>query len=211
MTVHGVCLAGHGSTVEALNRSTWQQWLGSVEAGLERLASDCATIHLAGFSTGGTLALMAAHRALDRVASLALMAVPLWLPLHARTSLRLLRQGGVALLLSRTPRRLHDGLLELTRLAVAPMDRAYPLRASISLEELTRLALAIAPFVHRPALLLHSRRDPVVPFACSGALLSRLPDARRVPLERSGHVITTDVERDVVAQRVGDFFLRVVA
>jgi len=211
MTVHAVQLAGHASTLEALDRTGWPQWLASVQAGLERLVTCCETVHVVGFSAGGALALVTAQREPRRVASLALLATPLWLGPGSRAPLQLLHRSGLPDALGRLPARLRDGVLDLCSGVLVPAKRAKLLRASISLEQLTGLAFDVAPYVRCPAIVLHSRRDPVIPFACSDALIRRLPRGRRVVLEQSGHLLPDDVERDEVARQVGDFLLRVVA
>lgn len=211
MTVHAIQLAGHGGTLEALDRTGWPQWLSSVTAGLERLSTLCSEVHLVGFSAGGALSLVCAQREPRRIASLALLATPLWLGPGSRGPLRLLRRSGLPAALQRLPAPLRDGALDLASGVLVPARRARLLRASVSLEELTGLAYDVAPYVRCPALVLHSRRDPVIPFACSAALVERLPRASRVALQRSGHLLPDDVDRDEVARRVGDFLLRVVA
>jgi carboxylesterase len=211
MTVHAVQLAGHGGTLTQLDSTGWPQWLRSVQDGLERLAARCAEVHLVGFSAGGALSLVCAQREPRRIASLALLATPLWLGPGSRAPLRLLRRSGIPAALQRLPTALRDGLLDLASGVLVPAGRARLLRASVSLEQLTGLAYDAAPFVRCPALVLHALRDPVVPYACSAALVRRLPRARRVTLRRGGHVIVDDVARDEVARQVGDFLLPVVA
>jgi carboxylesterase len=56
-TVLGVRLAGHGTTVDEFARSTAEQWIGSVDVGLEQLKRSCSTMFAIGISMGGTLAL----------------------------------------------------------------------------------------------------------------------------------------------------------
>ena len=56
-TVLGVCLAGHCTTVEALEQTTWPDWYEAVEDGVKALHSHCRHIYIAGQSMGGLLAI----------------------------------------------------------------------------------------------------------------------------------------------------------
>src|SRR5262249_35410369 len=62
--------------------------------------------------------------------------------------------------------------------------------------------------VRAPALFAHSRRDHTVPFACLDAITRGVATPRNqlrtLVLERSHHVITLDVERELVFRAVAD-------
>jgi carboxylesterase len=45
-------LPGHGTTWQELNRSTWQDWYGTVNISLADLRSRCSMVFLAGLSMG---------------------------------------------------------------------------------------------------------------------------------------------------------------
>ncbi len=59
-TVLGVCLAGHCTTAEALEQTTWPDWYEAVEEGVKELHRHCRHIYIAGQSMGGLLAIKAA-------------------------------------------------------------------------------------------------------------------------------------------------------
>ena len=59
-TVLGVRLAGHGTTVEELEQTTWPDWYEAVEEGVKELHRHCRHIYIAGQSMGGLLAVKAA-------------------------------------------------------------------------------------------------------------------------------------------------------
>lgn len=55
-------LAGHGTNLEDMAASTYEDWIQSIEEGLAKLKETCDTIIMSGLSMGGTLTLyMAAH------------------------------------------------------------------------------------------------------------------------------------------------------
>ncbi len=206
-TALGARLAGHDGTAEALEPSRWPDWLRSAEEGLAELVQRCgAPVHLAGFSLGGALSLLLAARHPERVRSLALLAAPLWLPFFYRWPVRLLARTGLHGFRKLVRGDLRDSLQRRAHVEAG----AYPFAATLSLLEL--LEHEVRPVVERvqcPALILHSRRDHTVPFACSGELLRRLPRARRVTLTRSFHVLPLDVEREQVAAEVIRFYATV--
>ena len=59
-TVLGVRLAGHGTTVEELEQTVWQDWYKAVDEGVKELHKTCDHIYVAGQSMGGLLAIKAA-------------------------------------------------------------------------------------------------------------------------------------------------------
>ena len=85
-----------------------------------------------------------------------------------------------------------------------------PLPALLSLLELRRLVRRELPRVTQPALILHGRHDHNAP-PSNIELLRRRLGSRSIEahvLERSWHVITEDVERDLVARLTIDFLAR---
>lgn len=71
-TVRGVQLPGHTGSLEALQGVTWRDWYAALEADFTLMRARCARLVLVGFSLGGALALLLAHRRLcDSVVALA--------------------------------------------------------------------------------------------------------------------------------------------
>ena len=52
LTVLGVRLAGHATQLEDLIRTRWQDWMASVEDGINLLHDSCEHIFFAGLSLG---------------------------------------------------------------------------------------------------------------------------------------------------------------
>jgi len=205
-------LAGHETTLAELARCHWTDWLASANDALAALAADVERVVVGGMSMGALLAFRLAVTHPDAVAAVVSMAAPLdlggraspWLPWLARLPAATLRR---AMIPKRNGRDISDP-------DARARSRAYdkmPLPAVLQLFALQRAVVAELPRVTQPALLLHGRNDHTAPFA-NLAMLQTLLGSRDVEthvLERSWHVVTEDVERELVGRLVGDFVERV--
>jgi carboxylesterase len=189
----GPLLPGHGTSVAQLARTTHAEWIDAVVSAFDALAATHVRVYVLGLSLGGLLALeLCARRA---VSGALVLAAPL--------GLGWVRAGAVRALapfVHAVPRRAYfaDPLVALE------LDHSYrqmPLRAVRELMKLQRLVRASLPAVRTPLRLLYSRSDPTVSFADAERLrrLARLADVRIQYLERSGHILTRDVDREFVA------------
>ena len=81
-----------------------------------------------------------------------------------------------------------------------------------ALNQLLDLQDHIAPLlgeVQGPALVAHARQDHTIPFACHAPLVAALQGpVEALVLDRSFHVISLDVEREFLFQRISRFFLQ---
>jgi carboxylesterase len=204
-------LAGHGTEVADLARTTWRDWLASAEAALDALRAEVPRVAIAGLSMGGLLTLVLAAKRPADVAALVLAAPALrltdrrlgLLPWAARIPAIRRRLGLI-------PKR---GGRDIADAEVRRTSRAYdavPLDALLSLLALRREARRALPRVTQPVLLLQGRLDRTVP-ASVAALVRRHLASRQLEvamLDRSAHVLTEDVERDRVGALVVDFLTR---
>ncbi|MFN2505212.1 MAG: alpha/beta hydrolase, partial [Acidimicrobiales bacterium] len=55
-TVEAPLLPGHGTTVDELERTDWEDWLGAARAAYRDLVGSCRRVVVAGLSMGGSLA-----------------------------------------------------------------------------------------------------------------------------------------------------------
>ncbi len=200
-TVAGVLLAGHGRDAATFQATGWPEWYRSAEGEFRNLRASCGPLFLVGFSMGGLLALRLAILHPADVRAVALLATPLFADgRKARLAAILLRlpglKGGIARTArkraGRTPPPLHR-------------DLTYPQASFAQLKGILRRE---AVHMRRPALILHSKRDPSVPWE-NALFLHRLvssPRKRLLILSRSLHVLPLDEERDLVAEEILGFF-----
>jgi carboxylesterase len=206
-TVLGVRLAGHGTRIEDMNRVTWQDWSNSVLDGWNLLQPQVDKIFLIGLSMGGVLALY--HASFLPASGVVGLSTPY--QIEPSLELRLLP------LLSRLIPYVNKGASDWQD-PTAPeshfsYDR-YPTRAIIQLTRLLEAMRESLPRVTIPALLMHSKKDLGVIPQNLDRIYSRLgtPEAlkRKIYLENSGHVITRDLDKDLVFESTHDFIQQVL-
>jgi carboxylesterase len=212
--VDGPELAGHSGMTGALAATGWPEWLATVEAAFDALRARCDRVGVVGMSLGGLLALELARRRGSQIAALAVLSAPLTLGRAALAFDRVLRRLPPWARRAALPKLAGSDISDpemRRRNAIAQGRAGMPLGALHSLIELgarLRAPGALAE-VRAPTLLMHSRQDHTVPFACLSEIAGRLgaPIVRTQALDRSFHVITLDVEREQVFRAVGDHLL----
>jgi len=206
--VRAVRLAGHATAVTDLARTGWRDWLTSVDEGLSMLAEDVPHVAVAGMSLGALLALHLAATRPDAVSALVLCGTPLrlgdgrvrWLPALARIP-------WVARRWATIPKSNGVDIGDAAARATSERYSVMPLPALLELLRLQGLVRGELGRVTQPALLLHGRHDRSAPVANVDLLRAGLA-SRRIDvhvLERSGHVVTLDYDRDEVGRLAAAF------
>jgi carboxylesterase len=203
-TVDLPLLPGHGTTVDEMVPTRWDDWSGGAEDAYRALATRCDKVVVAGLSMGGTLSCWLAERH-PEIAGIAVINPIIDPPAAEFTEgIRSLVEAGTEVI---------DGIgSDIAKQGAT--EAAYPqtpLAAALSLfvgveEVLPRLGAIVCP-----ALLLSSRQDHVVDPG-SGDVLERTVGGpiERVYLERSFHVATLDWDAPLVEERVVGFADRVL-
>lgn len=205
-TVLGVRLAGHGTRVQDLARMQWVDWLASVEDGYQLLESHTKDIFVIGLSMGGVLSLTMAAR--YPVSGLVAMAAPHHLPPDPRLPF-------LPLIAVFQPYRA-KGAPQWFDMEAYQHHVSYPAdptKGYLQLRALLEEMRSGLPEVHCPAKLIYSRNDPTVT-AAEGhmeAIYSALgsQEKEKMWVENSGHILTSDQEREHVWQAVDEFIKRV--
>ncbi|HZS13493.1 MAG TPA: alpha/beta fold hydrolase [Candidatus Dormibacteraeota bacterium] len=204
----GPAMAGHATTPEDLERTTWRDWAASAQRALDELAGECEHVVVAGQSMGGTMALhLAAHD--DRIRAVATQAAPVWL---SDWRLRLL------------PLAKHVVRWDVSDPADVDLYwpeavhelHSYGRRPTRAIRQLDLFVGAVRrelPLVRQPVLVLHGGRDRVIdPRNAAdierGLVCSAHVERHMYP--RSGHGMSVDVDRDDINQRVLEWFDRFV-
>ena len=196
-TILGVRLPGHGTVVQDMEPTGWRHWYGSAVDGWHLLNGLCKEISVVGLSMGGLLALkLAADYPVHRLAALS---TPIFLANRKIPFLPLYR-----LFRRFVPkkRRTYD----LEPHYSAGYDQT-PLASLASLLDLIGSVKADLNHIHCPTLLVQSRREHTVRPESASFIFEHLgsTDKKLLWLEKSGHVVTLDSEREIVFQKISEF------
>ncbi len=195
-TTLGIRLPGHGTQVDDLRRPAWRDWLTTVEDGLNLLRGLSDRIYIAGLSMGGVLTLIAANR--YQVHGVAALSTPYGLTGDWRV--HFMRPLSLFVPKFKKPAAVGNR---------AETSYAYFVPHAIAeAAELAKLMQERLPKINIPVLLIQSRGDKVIEPNALDLLSERIHTPRNETfwLERSGHVITLDQEREIVYRKVADFF-----
>lgn len=199
-------LPGHGTSPEDLERTSWTEWYAAVEHAVSTLGVSSRRVFGVGLSTGGALLLRFAALHPHGLAALATLSTPF-------------RLDGLARLYSfahgtRLDRAIRFWPKPLRDIRDREARRSYPCYSRLPLRSVGELRALLDDLrprlgaVRTPLLVVHSRRDHTVSSRNAERLLAAVssPVREKLLLTRSFHVVSVDVERDVVADAVSRFF-----
>jgi len=198
-TVRGVQLAGHGTCPEDLARTTYRDWVASADRAIDELRGRCRQVWAIGLSLGGLISLhLAANQRVDGVIALA---PPILTPSRLVPFARF-----IALFKPYTLKGLAN-LHDPVALAEHADYTRFPTRAVAQLYALIRQTQRDLPRITQPLLLIHARQDEVEALDGADTIWQRVNSSRkeRVVLERGGHIITEDYDKDVAFARIDAF------
>lgn len=203
-TVDLPLLPGHGTSIDDMIATGWDDWSGAAEAAYAALAARCDAVVVAGLSMGGSLtAWLAAHH--PEIAGIVCVN-----PLAVRSQA----------VVDFARESLDSGVDRIPAIAGDVADpegreKAYdatPLGPLLSLQEGVGALEALLGDITCPLLLLTAPQDHVVPPTDSDALaLAVSGPVERVTLERSYHVATLDYDKDLIAERAIAFARKVTS
>jgi carboxylesterase len=197
-------LPGHGTCVEDMLPTRFEDWAAAVDTAYQSLAARCNRVAVAGLSMGGTLALWLAERHVE-IAGLVLVN-PLVEP-PAESFLEML-QASLDQGLDRIPGIGED--IAKPGVSEGSYDTT-PIAALVSLMKAAGDVAARLGEVVCPVLLLSSRQDHVVPPSQGDLVVDRVAGpVERVFLERSYHVATLDFDQVEIEQRAVAFASKIL-
>jgi carboxylesterase len=208
--VHGLRLPGHGTRIEDLDATRWTDWADAVEDAFDAMRLSCKHVAVVGLSLGGLLSLHLASKR-PEVAAVATLAAPLWLEgLSARVA-AWAASGALdrfASFLRVLPKIGGSDIADPEMKARQYGYTAIPVKALGELARFMTVVEGELDKITQPVLVVHAKHDHTAPVACAAKIAERTRAVRTRILERSHHVISNDVERDIVAAEVIHFLKR---
>lgn len=201
LTVAAPILAGHATTIFALDETTWRDWLASARQALAWLDARCDRVHFVGLSMGGLLTILLAEaRPPSQSGGVVLLAPAFTVGLWQRTALHLLGRLGWPDYLGKSDPRLPGGIQP-------PCYHAMPLRATIQLLELVDVVHRRGVAWTLPTLMLHGSRDLTIPCTEAMARGRRIlgPTARIQTVDGAGHLLPRTSQGPRVVGEVVEF------
>ncbi|MEW6270842.1 MAG: alpha/beta fold hydrolase [Thermodesulfobacteriota bacterium] len=211
--VLGVRLPGHGAADDG-EANDWPAWEAAVEDAFGELCGlvPDAPKAVAGLSMGALLALELARQH-PEVAAVAALSPAMTLPRPLRAMLwfaaRTLGDRGRGRILPKGVSDIRDPAVRATH----PKSAPFRVAAVLSFNQLRVAVRGRVGAVEQPLLIVHSRLDRTCPVAGARWLARRVGsrDVELVVLERSGHVIPVDLEREHATELVLAFLDRTLA
>lgn len=205
-TVLAPRLFGHATSPEAMGRARWQDWLASVEDGMNLLRGCTDRQIVMGLSMGGVLTLLAAAR-YDFTAAVA-FSTPSTLSNDPRSFLLPLI-GWLNLHISK-------GKPDWRNAEAARDHMDYPYYSSRAIVELTHLIKVMRQELDQitiPVLLVQSKQDTTIPADSMDRLFQKIAstDKSKFWVENSGHVIIREPEREKIFIEIKSFLQRILA
>lgn len=199
-TVVGTRLKGHGETPAAMAQTTAEDWIRSLEEGLQTLQARCKVVFMAGLSMGGCLTLYLAAKYPEAFKAIA--------PINACISFNSPNFAALAFDVDApaTIPGLGSDVKDPAVKEIVYADVPVPtIRQIYALMAVTRDML---PRITAPALVLVSPEDHVVPPENSNEILRCIGSSRRemVLLKNSYHVATIDHDKDLINESIRRFF-----
>jgi len=192
ITARGVRLEGHGTSVEDMSQTRYQDWIASAEEGLRELSQKCDKVFVSGLSMGGTITMYLAHGYPELVSGI--------IPICAPIEMRGLKMSLVPLLkhLIKTVPGVSNHIKDPAAYEVA--YERMPLKSIHELIRLTARVRELLPEITRPALVFASREDKVVPPENARHIKANLGSNQKelLWLENSYHVATLDYDREYI-------------
>lgn len=191
--------------MDEFDRSRAGDWIEYARAEYESMASSFRAVGLGGLSMGGALAAIVAADA-PRLPALVLLAPYLGMPRSLAAAARLHRVWGplAGQFKAQSDLSIYDPDERGKNLAYGVTTA----RAIRQLLEVTRVARKSLASITAPTLILQSRNDNRVSRSIAEYAYRTIPAAekRLEFVERGGHVLTVDHDREIVLARARDWF-----
>jgi len=202
-TVLAVRLSGHGTTPEDMAKTDWRNWYDSVCDGYDLLRGACEKISVVGLSMGALLAMwLSLDCFVDKVVSLS---APIFISSERNLQLLPPLESSQGRYMTKRRRKLPD-LPERCNVFYHKM----PLVCVHELLDCIEQVKAALPKVDRPLLIVQSGNDHTVQAASGKYIYEHAGSAKKelLQLEKSGHLVTLDIERNKVFAKIAEFLAK---
>lgn len=199
-------LAGHATSVKDITRSSWEDWVASVEDGLNLLKGCTDKQVVMGLSMGGVLALIAAARFAPT--GVVTFSAPCSLPGDPRAKYLPVLKYFI--------RKVEKGKPDWHN-PDAARDHVdypyYPTPAILELNKLIEVMRSELQEVNVPTLFVQSRQDYGIPAESMDTLYANIRSTEKTKfwVENSGHVIIREPEREIIFLEVKKFLNRMLS
>jgi carboxylesterase len=197
-------LPGHGTSVDDMLSTSWDDWSAAAEAAYQDLASRCDKVAVAGLSMGGSLTVWLATRH-PEIVGIVCVNPAMQVAEEMVAALEQLVEAGEETIPSIGGDIAHPDSDEIAY-------DAAPLRPLLSLAEATARFGPQLNQVACPVLIMTSPQDHVVPPTDSDVLAAGVTGpVERITLERSYHVATLDYDGELITTEAVAFVDRLMA
>lgn len=208
---YGILLPGHGSTPRELKKTTKEDWYNSAEKELIRMKKEYKSVYIAGFSIGSAIAIKLAAN--HQVEGIALLSPAVYLRKKGMNMLSVERQIKFlnaflfySYIKKQHPPDIKDPSVDENN----PFYEFYPVNTLKHLIDTMKEARELLPKINCPILVIQSKGD--IDLSEKGPEYiyknAASTDKKVVWLERSGHIITLDYDRDRVNEEVYRFIAK---
>jgi carboxylesterase len=197
-------LPGHGTDVRDLARTRWSDWARAAADELTLATQGGEPAIVAGLSLGSLLAAHVTANAPERVAALILLANAAWLAAPSSWALAAFDRFGIDdFWMPKVTSDIADPVARKNHLTYG----AQPVHAAISVQRGGAIVREQLPRIRCPVLIAHGARDRVCPVSNARRVAELIgsADKRVVILPRSRHIITRDLERQLLRSELRAF------
>jgi carboxylesterase len=202
--VLGPRLAGHGTSPDDMETTTYLDWLASAEEAFTKLVGRGLPVFVTGLSMGGMLTLWLAARHAEKVKAA--------IPINAVAGVQ---DGALAGLIMdpAAPKRIPGIGSDIKAAGVTEL--AYAEAPVACLRDVYLAQAATGDMLHNircPLLVIQSREDHVVMPANGHRIVQKVgsSDVRLLWLDNSYHVATLDNDKELIVERTGAFIREIL-
>lgn len=205
MAVDVPLLPGHGTSIDELNETTWDDWAAAAQLALDELASRSGSVVVAGISMGAALACLVAsnHPSVAGVIAINPRVMPV--TREALSTLQSMIESGITQVEPLAP-DISDRAIEVLRYSAVPTSTLLSMFTALNQMDDHWSSFDL------PMLVITSAHDHRVSPDNADWLSEKVSGhVDRLTLERSFHEATLDVEHEKLEREVVEFVRGVTA